>query len=218
MKNSVFEWLSALDLDEVPVIPSKAMWCGFRSHPDYSNRFPWIIKSLFDDFECGTYVEIGIAQAGGLVMAYDFSPSSLIVGIDPLTKMPESKTISHPIFAHPNVHLIRKSSHTAVEDLKEILGGKTVDILVIDGDHTYDGALKDFILYLPMVSIDGLIWYDDIAHEPGVSKAWKEIKNGLSLDGLEYEYHDWGIGDIEGGKRNDQNKLGIDGVWITRTN
>ena len=36
-------------------------------------------------------------------------------------------------------------------------------------------VLGDFNDYLPFVKNDGFIWYDDIAHEPGVNKAWKEI-------------------------------------------
>lgn len=213
---SALEWLKSLDLDDIPIIPTEAMWCGHRSHPDYSNRFPWVVKTLFSDFDFKIYVEIGIAQGGGLVMAHGFSPSGIIVGIDPLEKPPESKTVSHSIFIHDNVHLLRKKSQEAVEDLKEILGESLIDLIVVDGDHTYDGAINDFVSYLPMMRVGGLMWFDDIAHEPGVSKAWEEIKDGLLLGGVEYKCWDWGIGEIEGGKKDSQGRIGIDGSWVAR--
>jgi len=81
----------------------------------------------------------------------------------------------------------------------------------------YEGSLNDFVSYLPSVSVGGLIWLDDIAHEPGVTKAWNEIKNGLDIGDCSYEYWDWGVGEIEGGKRDSSNRMGIDGVWICRT-
>lgn len=212
-------WLKTLNLDKIPVLSTKAMWCGYRSYKDHSNKFPWIVKKLFSDFDAKVYVEIGIAGGGGIVMASEYSSSdTIVVGIDPLEKKPESKTVSHPIFGNKNAHLIRKKSQNAVSDLEKLLDGKKIDILVVDGDHTYKGAISDFRLYIPLVSIGGLIWFDDIAHEPGVKKAWQEIKKGISLpDNITYSYWDWGIGEIEGGKKDSKGRIGIDGVWIERS-
>ena len=208
--NNAFEWLKELQLENIPNIPSKAMWCGYRSHPDYSLKFPWILKQLVDQFQCRTYVEIGIAQAGGLEMMYDFLSEKndfLIVGIDPLSGPPENKTVHNPIFNKKNIHLIREDSRKAISSLNSLLNDNKIDILIIDGDHSYDGAISDFNYYLPLVAQNGLIWFDDIAHEPGVNKAWYEIK---SRNSDKYDWYDWGIGEIEGGSK----VKGIDGAWI----
>ncbi len=50
------------------------------------------------------------------------------------------------------------------------------DILVIDGDHTYEGSKKDFEMYSPLVKKGGYILMHDITNSnEGVSKAWAGI-------------------------------------------
>jgi len=41
------------------------------------------------------------------------------------------------------IHLIRADSHKVktLEQAKAILGGKGIDFLFIDGDHSYDGVI-----------------------------------------------------------------------------
>ena len=53
-----------------------------------------------------------------------------------------------------------------------------LDLLVIDGDHSYEGVSNDFELYLPKVRIGGLIVVDDyqVANWPDVTKFADEIR------------------------------------------
>lgn len=51
------------------------------------------------------------------------------------------------------------------------------DLLLIDGDHTYEGVKKDFEMYVPLVKKNGIILMHDITNVGcGVPKFWKEIK------------------------------------------
>ena len=50
--------------------------------------------------------------------------------------------------------------------LKEIVDGRPVDLLFVDGDHTYDGVTTDLALYGPMVAPDGIIALHDICLLP----------------------------------------------------
>ena len=78
---------------------------------------------------------------------------------------------------------LRQDSH-AQESLiaaKNALGGRTVDLLFIDGDHTYEGVRQDFEMYSPLVRPGGLIVFHDIVVSPPhpdcrVYQYWNEVK------------------------------------------
>jgi predicted O-methyltransferase YrrM len=89
-------------------------------------------------------------------------------------------------FAKSNqaLHLLRKNSHDAktFDLVRSLLGGRLLDFLFIDGDHTYDGVRADFELYAPLVRSGGIIAFHDIAKHPptldcDVDRYWNEIKH-----------------------------------------
>ena len=64
-----------------------------------------------------------------------------------------------------------------------------IDVLMIDGDHTYAGVRKDFEEYAPLVRAGGLIVFHDILPHPGVpacqvDRLWREIRDG-------YQHHEY---------------------------
>jgi predicted O-methyltransferase YrrM len=76
-------------------------------------------------------------------------------------------------------------SHKAstLRELKKILEGEQIDLLFIDGDHTYEGVKKDYEMYAPLVGKGGLIVFHDICKHAlelrcHVDKYWKEVKRG----------------------------------------
>lgn len=63
-----------------------------------------------------------------------------------------------------------------------VLGGRALDYLFIDGDHTYEGVKQDFELYSPLVRSGGVIALHDIAEDlPStgceVCRFWNQIKS-----------------------------------------
>lgn len=81
------------------------------------------------------------------------------------------------------LHLIRGDSHgqKTFARVAEILGGQQLDLLFIDGDHSYSGVKCDFEMYSPLVRRGGIIAFHDIVEHPpevecGVSKLWTELK------------------------------------------
>jgi len=83
------------------------------------------------------------------------------------------------------IEILRDSSQqpATVERVKRLLGGRSLDFLFIDGDHSYAGVKRDFELYSPLVGPGGLIGFHDIAPCPperrcGVPEFWQEIKRG----------------------------------------
>ena len=65
----------------------------------------------------------------------------------------------------------------------EILGGVSLDLLFIDGDHSYEGVRDDFRGYRGLVAPGGLIAFHDIVEDRGgrlwsggVPALWQQVK------------------------------------------
>jgi hypothetical protein len=82
-----------------------------------------------------------------------------------------------------------------------ILNGNKIDILFIDGYHTYQAVKSDYTTYSPLVADNGIIAFHDIngrsANDPRkVSQLWDEIKdnyNTYEITGYENKYMGIGV-------------------------
>ncbi|MBT4251262.1 glycosyltransferase [bacterium] len=89
-----------------------------------------------------------------------------------------------------NINLLRKTFDEAVYDFKD----ESIDILHIDGLHTYEAVKHDFETWLPKVRKDGIILFHDIKVGRdgfGVYKFWEEL-TGEYLT-IEF-FHSYGLG------------------------
>jgi len=136
-------------------------------------------------------LEIGTAFGGTLfLLSRTVSKDAIIISLD----LPRSKygisyqkwrTKLYYTFALPNqqVCLIRGDSHDTktLNEVKKILNGNKIDLLYVDGDHSYNGVKKDFELYSQLVNDNGFVVFHDILLDGyknyNVNKFWKEIKN-----------------------------------------
>jgi predicted O-methyltransferase YrrM len=100
------------------------------------------------------------------------------------------------------LEFIRFDSHKASTKAKlcNILGGSspTIDLLFIDGDHTYKGVKQDYEMYSPLVKKGGMIVFHDICDHPAmldveVMKYWKEVKRGKkTVEFIDLKDKTWG--------------------------
>ncbi|HJX29617.1 MAG TPA: class I SAM-dependent methyltransferase [Thermoanaerobaculia bacterium] len=128
-------------------------------------------------------VEIGTAAGGTLYcMSQVAEPSALIVSIDFFggaygggqTNL-ECKFFSTFGPLTQRFEFIRERSflQTTVRDLKKILNGQEVELLFIDGDHSYAAVRSDYEMYHPFVAEDGLIVFHDILEIPAQASDWQ---------------------------------------------
>ena len=106
--------------------------------------------------------------------------------------------------ADQRLELIQGNSHDfMVQDrLERVLDGREIDLLFIDGDHTYPGVKQDFEDYSPYVRSGGLIAFHDVIDHPNVENCdvnllWDEIKDRYETEefvvpGDERSYGPWG--------------------------
>jgi predicted O-methyltransferase YrrM len=138
-------------------------------------------------------VEIGTARGGTFYAWCQVAePDAVLVSIDlpdgPFggdRAAPDSSALRHYGQPGQQLHFIHDDSHDVKTRawLEEILGGKEIDFLMIDGDHTYEGVRQDFEMYTPLVGRGSPIAFHDILPHPEdslceVDRFWNEIRGG----------------------------------------
>jgi predicted O-methyltransferase YrrM len=117
-----------------------------------------------------SYMEIGSEYGGSLyVLSHALPPGSIIQSIDyPLNDKKSNvlKSVLKRIETKGYVTgLISGDSHS--EDVLEQVRGlhtpASIDILFIDGDHSYTGVKKDYDTYSEFVKTGGLIAFHDVS-------------------------------------------------------
>lgn len=130
-----------------------------------------------------TYVEIG-CYAGGSACLMLQRPNTKVISIDLGSPIPEE-------IVHLNTQKLNKfnnsynylkgnsQTHEMVERLKELID--EIDILFIDGDHSYQAVINDFTLYEGLVKKGGYIVFDDYRDYgcPGTKIAVDEIVGNM---------------------------------------
>jgi predicted O-methyltransferase YrrM len=161
------------------IIPSHQRKDEFCSFIDFLNRH-----------KISVIVEIGTADSGTHLLLSELVYSQkTMVAID--LEIRNRKSLSAINSNDDNRLYIEGSSHSGEthSQLLSLLKKKTIDLLFIDGDHSYEGVKKDFELYKSSVSKNGIIAFHDIVPDSfsrtgiktssyvgEVPKFWNEIK------------------------------------------
>ena len=110
---------------------------------------------------------------------------------------PEWKSKFYSSFANKTqqIKLLRSDSHqqATFNECVQFFGNSKLDVLFIDGDHTYEGVKQDYELYKPLVRDGGIIVFHDIVLHPKNAECevqifWEEIKQDYEYEEL---VHDW---------------------------
>lgn len=99
-------------------------------------------------------------------------------------------------FPKQNIHLLKGLFEKQLPKFKD----GSIDILHIDGLHTYKAVKKDFQSWIPKMKKDGIILLHDVCvvkDDFGVHKLWEEIKKEFQT--IEF-YHSHGLGVVFLGK------------------
>jgi len=132
-----------------------------------------------------TYVEIG-CYAGGSACLVLQRPNTKVISIDLGEPIHEEIVYSNVKklnkFNNSFIYLKGNSqTYKMVDKLKQLT--QEIDILFIDGDHSYQAVINDFMLYEGLVKKGGYIVFDDY-HDRGpgcgVHEAVNEISKAVS--------------------------------------
>jgi len=120
------------------------------------------------------YLEIGVHNGGSMSYVVSESKPKICFGIDLFEdctghyindKITQEKSFNNIKKNNINstINLIKGNSGSleTIESLKVKLLNNKIDLLFIDGDHSYEGVKNDFLNYSSFVAKNGLIILDD---------------------------------------------------------
>jgi hypothetical protein len=152
-------------------------WRVAAEHKIQQKRTEWewlLVKC--EQYDVQTVLEIGCYSGGGTFSFGTFAER--LISID---------HIDPPMFDISQIgcrydYVAGNSAHpSTVEKVGALLGTDKVDLLFIDGNHSYDGVKRDFELYAKFAS--KLVAFHDIVDSKDhrnagcfVSRFWSEIK------------------------------------------
>jgi cephalosporin hydroxylase len=137
------------------------------------------LRSSLSSVRNALYVEIGVWKGASSFMMARHHMNTRVVGIDPM----ELPLQHHDFLAFQQLmdplqkmRLIQhRSTHpAALRELQQIVNGSAVDLLLIDGDHSYKATMRDFFTFAPLVRAGGYVVFDDFndyLYSPGVRMA-----------------------------------------------
>jgi len=164
----------------------------FKIQQKQNEWFTFLNEIMKLDEPAKLILEIGCYDGGGTVSFSHLTEELITIDQGEVTRFdtfgyPEDSTIKGSEYIRQNCKFtyVSPDSHSVVafNKVKEILNGRKLDVLFIDGDHSYTGAKQDFITYSELVREGGLIGMHDILrssfHEQNscfVHDFWDEIK------------------------------------------
>ena len=141
---------------------------GWLDDWDIENIYKEVSKLKFGQ----TYVEIGVAHGASLSIANSATKDGInLYGIDRID-WPDREGLIEKFLGY-------QGKHEFIEGESEVQARfwnrGEIDLLFIDGDHTYEGVLKDIALWVPWVKHGGIIMFDDYTEVTGVKEAVNKI-------------------------------------------
>lgn len=137
------------------------------------------------------FLEIGTRKGGTFFALCRLSdPEAIAISLDlpggrfgggyTIFQIPILRRMKRP---NQQLQLLRADSHNieTQRGVARVLQGAQLDLLFIDGDHTYEGVKQDFEMYSPFVRPGGIVAFHDIlpVSTAGIEVArfWDEIKS-----------------------------------------
>lgn len=137
-----------------------------------------LLAYLAEVYQPSSYLEIGVRRGFSMAMVSSFAPTCALIGIDMWIENygnapnPGPKFVQAELYklSHQGLILfLSGDSHIIVPQLET----NGFDLILIDGDHTYEGALADMINCFRLMKRHMVI--DDLLN-PDVMRAWREFQ------------------------------------------
>lgn len=170
------KFITSLGSDDLPTFGGS--FEGGINVQQVPSEFALCIKEIIDLKEnIDYYLEIGSAAGGSAFIINHFFNTKKIVIVDD-NKHPKAPMRMKNLTNIPCINIKGDSHNSSVVDI--VKGCEiTFDMIMIDGDHIYEGIKQDEGNYVPMLKIGGLLVFHDtkIGFPHGCEKVFKELKD-----------------------------------------
>lgn len=172
------DFIEAAGSDDLPTFGGKFEG-GIHCQQIPDELAPCILAMLESGKAIKSYLEIGVAAGGTTsIINHFFAPEKMVL-ID------DNK--HHKAHLRPGILADVKREEIIGNSRDQVVIEKALgdyDLMVIDGDHLYEGVKADIDNYSPMLSENGfLILHDSALPQWGVPRAVKELKENMKLIG-----------------------------------
>lgn len=182
-----------------------------KKRRDNAMQIPLEIENLqlaVNNYKSKVVVEIGTANGGTLSRWFELPMVETIVSIDYPHGIHGGQGFEERTYvisdAMEQANRSKKEFYAIngdsknqylIDRLEEILQGRKIDFLFIDGDHTYNGVKNDFLLYEKFLGENSIVGFHDIIdsefhreHNCYVSKFWDELNNSYETEKFIYTH------------------------------
>jgi Methyltransferase domain len=209
VESDLFEWGIVESLFALPDKLVATAWSG---------HIPFLF-ALFRLTRPRSFVELGVHLGASLIAACSatrlYGTSTLCFGVDTWNgdeHAGDYHETGDAIYRDLNNFVserygFAKLFRSTFDDALKTFSDDSVDVLHIDGLHTYEAVKHDFQSWLPKLSSSGIVLFHDICVRErnfGVWKLWEEISG--KYPSIEF-YHSFGLGVLFVGK--DQNPSSV---------
>lgn len=123
----------------------------------------------------GKICEIGMGLGGSHVVFRQCF--KLVVTVEPITTVIEKFKRNNPNLKNEGIFYNGCSDED--EMINNVSGQAPYDVIFVDGDHSYEGALCDYCDYLPMLKDKGVMAWHDSKGDPRVTKFIDNLEAGV---------------------------------------
>ena len=149
--------------------------------------------------QCKNYLEIGSHYGHSLMTNLQSNYETKYMGIDLFNRWGDGTIINMKRLVELNIKKFNKNNYQCKliqGDSKNIKTlnivkkyfNEGIDLLFIDGDHSYKGVLDDFELYFPLVNSGGYIVFDD--YLPLLKPNGEKRESPIAIDKIAEKYKD----------------------------
>lgn len=203
--------LRGLGADPVPLM--EGLWRSYFFRPLQKKSEIQRLLQMLSSLQPAVVCEIGAAGCGTtFLLLQAAAQNATVITLDLNYTATRQAALENFALSEQRISCLREDSHRpeTARSVEGCLEGRRLDLLFLDGDHSYEGVKADFDLYSPLVGPGGVVVFHDIVPDfrsrygfqtasdsGGVPQFWQEIKSSYAdVEEIveDYEQDGFGIG------------------------